>query len=129
MIFRWERRWQEEKHDIRHHTTPTIAVHFNFTHKPSNILMGGGLDDVWHNRQTNQIHIVEYKSTSTGVQSPKKEPQPLNRKSLNGIYKIGYTRQLEMYQFIARGMGFDVNDTTYFVYVDAKHYNEDRMLT
>ena len=103
--------------------------HFNFIHKPSNILMGGGLDDVWHNRQTNQIHIVEYKSTSTGVQSPKKEPQPLNRKSLNGIYKIGYTRQLEMYQFIARGMGFDVNDTTYFVYVDAKHYNEDRMLT
>ena len=103
--------------------------HFHCIHEPSNILIGGGVDEIWHNPTTNQIHIVEYKSTSTGVMSPTKEPQALNRESLNGIYKIGYKRQLEMYQFIARGMGFDVANNCYFVYVDAKHYNEEGMLT
>jgi hypothetical protein len=56
---------------------------------------------------------------------PKKEPKPVN---LEGIYKEGYKRQMDMYQFVARRMGFDVSDTGYFLYVDGQHWNVAGML-
>ena len=40
--------------------------HFNTWHRESNILFGGGLDDVWQNKETGELHIVDYKSTSQG---------------------------------------------------------------
>ena len=45
------------------------------------------------------------------------------RQNLEGFYKEGYKRQMDMYQFIARGMGFQVNDIGYFLYVDGQHWN------
>lgn len=77
-------------------------------HQPTNLMIGGGLDDVWHDRDTDQIFMVEYKSTAT-----KKTPI-----TLEGNYKKGYKRQIDMYQWILRQNGFDVSDTSYFVYVN-----------
>lgn len=99
--------------------------HFNTLHEETNILFGGGLDDVWENKQTGELHIVDYKSTAGGVMGPKKEPKPVN---LEGFYKEGYKRQMDMYQFIARGMGFQVSDIGYFLYVDGQHWNIAGML-
>ena len=48
----------------------TQSLHFgaegrmNTVHEETNLKIGGGLDDVWLNRNTNQLHIVDYKSTS-----------------------------------------------------------------
>ena len=36
-----------------------------------NLIIGGGLDDVWYNTQTDEIHIVDYKSTASGMNSGK----------------------------------------------------------
>ena len=36
----------------------------NTVHGPTHLLVGGGLDDVYFNTKTNQLHIVDYKSTS-----------------------------------------------------------------
>ena len=33
-------------------------------HEESNIKLGGGLDDIWLNTKTDELHIVDYKSTS-----------------------------------------------------------------
>ena len=99
--------------------------HFNTLHEETNILFGGGIDDVWQNVETGELHIVDYKSTSQGVMSPKKEPKKIN---LEGRWKQGYKRQIEMYQWILRRKGFPVNDTGYFVYVDGQHYGVDGML-
>ena len=99
--------------------------HFNTIHEETNILFGGGIDDVWRNVETNELHIVDYKSTSQGVMSPKKEPKEIN---LEGRWKQGYKRQIEMYQWILRRKGFQVNDIGYFVYVDGQHYGIDGML-
>ncbi|MBI2338931.1 MAG: hypothetical protein HYU99_00985 [Deltaproteobacteria bacterium] len=33
-------------------------------------------------------------------------------------WKEGYKRQMEIYQWLLRGMGFDVEETGYFVYVN-----------
>ena len=96
--------------------------HFNTIHEETNILFGGGIDDVWRNVETNELHVVDYKSTSQGVMSPKKEPKEIN---LEGRWKQAYKRQIEMYQWILRRKGFQVNDVGYFVYVDGQHYGID----
>ena len=101
------------------------ANHFNTVHEETNILFGGGIDDVWQNVETGELHIVDYKSTAQGVMSPKKEPKEIN---LEGRWKQGYKRQIEMYQWILRRKGFPVNDIGYFVYVDGQHYGVDGML-
>ena len=60
--------------------------HFNTWHRESNILFGGGLDDVWVElvrprevlgrddapKGTGKLHIVDYKSTSQGSTDPNK---------------------------------------------------------
>ena len=40
---------------------------FSVVHEPTNIRVGGGLDDVFLNTQTGQLHIVDYKSEAQGA--------------------------------------------------------------
>jgi len=104
----------------------TNETYFNAVHEASNIKLGGGLDDVFLNTETNQIHIVDYKSTAQGTKSPEKYiKKPV---SLNDPWKISYKRQMDMYVWVARQKGFDVSDTGYFVYVDAQHKDIKGML-
>jgi ATP-dependent exoDNAse (exonuclease V) beta subunit len=57
----------------------TNDSYFNATHEPSNIKLGGGVDDVFLNTETDQIHIIDYKSTAQGTQSPKRhEKKPVS---------------------------------------------------
>ena len=104
----------------------TNDTYFNTVHAESNIKLGGGLDDVFLNTHTGQIHIVDYKSTAQGTRSPiKYEKKPV---SLNDPWKISYKRQMDMYVWVARQKGFDVSDIGYFVYVDAQHKDIAGML-
>ena len=105
--------------------------HFNTLHEETNILFGGGLDDVWENIETGELHIVDYKSTA----QMRKEPKPLDETFIappedpkEPDYKAGYRRQMEMYQWIARRKGFTVSNIGYFVYVDGQHVGIDGML-
>jgi len=100
--------------------------YFNTVHEETNIKFGGGLDDVFLNTETNQIHIIDYKSQAQGTRSPNKyEVKP---SSLKDPWKIGYKRQMDMYVWVARQKGFNVSNTGYFVYVDAQHKNINGML-
>ena len=100
--------------------------HFNFVHEETNIKLGGGLDDVYFNTETNQIHIVDYKSEAQGTRAPEKySPEP---SSIEKPWKIGYKRQMDMYVWIARKKGFDVSSTGYFLYVNAQHFEKNGML-
>ena len=99
---------------------------FNFDHPESNIRFGGGLDDVFLNTETGQLHIVDYKSTAQGTRSPDKyEKKPV---SLNDSWKDAYKRQMDMYVWIMGKKGFDVSNTGYFVYVDGQHKDIEGML-
>jgi membrane peptidoglycan carboxypeptidase len=99
---------------------------FNVIHEESNIKMGGGLDDVFLNTETGQIHVVDYKSTAQGTRSPDKyQKKPV---SLDDPWKVAYKRQMDMYVWVARNKGFDVSNTGYFVYVDAQHKEINGML-
>jgi len=77
-------------------------------HKKTNLNVCGIIDDIWQHTKTGQLHIVDYKSTSTDYKI-----------SLNGQYKEGYKKQMEVYQWIFKNLGFDVSPTGYFVFANA----------
>ena len=105
--------------------------HFNTVHEQTNILFGGGLDDVWENTKTGELHVVDYKSTA----QMSSKPAPLDESFIappedpNKVdYKAGYRRQMEMYQWILRRKGFSVSNTGYFLYADGQHVQESGMI-
>ena len=83
------------------------------------------LDDVWHNPETNEIHIVDYKSTAS---AKNEEGDGLKKVVLEGAYKEGYKRQMDIYSWIMRRNGFNVSKDCYFVYVNGDQHFEDGML-
>ncbi|MBU6214434.1 PD-(D/E)XK nuclease family protein [Patescibacteria group bacterium] len=79
-----------------------------YLHEPTNILVRGGIDDVWVNPKGDLI-VVDYKATS-------KKVGPSTEDDLYDAYK----RQVEIYQWLFRRNGFSVSPTAYFVYVNGK---------
>ena len=77
-------------------------------HEETNLILRGGVDDVWINPQ-GELIIVDYKATS------KKE----GPKTADDLYP-SYKRQIEIYQWLFRRNGFKVSPTAYFVYVNGK---------
>lgn len=79
----------------------------SFLDAPTNLLITGGVDDVWKNRQ-GELVIVDYKATSKRGEV-----------NLDAEWQIGYKRQMEIYQWLFRQNGFPVSATGYFVYCNA----------
>ena len=75
------------------------------SHSGTNLILRGGIDDVWINTETNQLIVVDYKATSKKGEV-----------SIDADWQIGYKRQIEFYQWLLRGNSFDVSDIGYFVY-------------
>jgi hypothetical protein len=67
----------------------------------------GAVDDVWENLETNEFHIVNYKSTSK-----KEDP------AIDTGFGNSYKRQMEIYQWLFRKAGFKINSKGYFLYVN-----------
>ena len=76
-------------------------------HKKTNLIIDGLIDDVWVDPKGNLL-IVDYKSTST-----------VRKIDMNDKWKQGYKRQMEIYQWIFKELGFKVGNTGYFVYANA----------
>ena len=79
-----------------------------YLHRPTNLTITGGIDDVWINPQGEFI-IVDYKATSKAEEV-----------SLDAEWQIGYKRQMEIYQWLFRQNGYKVSKTGYFVYCNGK---------
>ena len=77
-------------------------------HKYTNLEICGIVDDIWINEETKEILIVDYKATSTS-----------RKISLDDEYKQSYKKQMEIYQWIFRKMGFKVSNTGYFLFANA----------
>ncbi len=78
-----------------------------YLHEQTNFLVFGAVDDLWIDID-GKIIVVDYKATSSewGV-------------SIDGNWKKGYKRQLEIYQWLFAKNGFSVSPTGYFVYANA----------
>lgn len=75
-------------------------------HEPTNLKIFGAVDDIWVNTG-GELIVVDYKATSKA-----------GKIDLEGGWGPRYKRQLEVYQWLLRGNGFDVSDTGYFVYAN-----------
>src|SRR3989338_1663137 len=75
----------------------------------TNILLTGGVDDVWINPKTQELIIADYKATSKA-----------EAVSIDADWQIGYKRQAEVYQWLFRKNDFRVSDVAYFVYCNGR---------
>lgn len=82
----------------------SLRAGITYRHPATNLLITGGVDDVWQN-PAGELLIVDYKSTSKAGEV-----------SLDADWQIGYKRQMEVYQWLFRQNGFPVSETGYFVY-------------
>jgi ATP-dependent helicase/DNAse subunit B len=55
----------------------------------TNLVVTGGIDDVWTDTKTNELTIVDYKATSTSKEI-----------TLDDAWKVTYKRQVEVYQWL-----------------------------
>ncbi len=79
-------------------------------HEETNFLIFGAIDDVWiytEGEDKDKLIIVDYKATSKDGEI-----------TLDAEWQDGYRRQMEVYQWIFRRLGFEVSDTGYFVYAN-----------
>ncbi len=70
----------------------------------TNLLITGGIDDVWVDSQ-GQLIIVDYKATSKDGEV-----------NIDAEWQLSYKRQMEVYQWLFRKNKFKVSETGYFVY-------------
>jgi len=79
-----------------------------YVHKSTNLLITGAVDDIWINKNKELI-VVDYKATSKNSEI-----------NLEADWQMGYKRQMEVYQWLLRQLGFKVSKTGYFVYCNGK---------
>lgn len=85
----------------------------NFTgvatlHAPTNLHIFGAVDDVWVDKEGG-LMVVDYKATAKDKEV-----------NLDADWQICYKRQMEVYQWLLRANGFNVNNTGYFVYANGR---------
>lgn len=81
-------------------------------YKKTNIILKGGIDDIWFNTKTNKIIVADYKSQ----QSNKEVSQ---NTYFNSPFKSGYKTQLDFYAYLLNEMGFSVSKDSYLYVCNA----------
>jgi hypothetical protein len=78
-------------------------------HNPTELMVSGGVDDIWVDDE-GELIIVDYKSTCKDGRIDKLGDSPWEKQ---------YTRQLGVYRWLLQQNGFEVNPTGYLVYANA----------
>lgn len=78
----------------------------------TNIILTGGVDDIWQNTKNGKLVVADYKS-----QANTKELEP--ESYLSDPYKEGYKIQMDFYAYLLQQMGFEVEDAAYFLVCNA----------
>lgn len=91
-----------------------IAYHDQKT----NLIIQGGVDDVWLNLDTQELVVVDYKAQS-------KNKEVSSNQYLSDPYHAGYKQQMDIYVFILKKMGFAVSAKTYFYVCNANKNKEN----
>ena len=78
----------------------------------TNIILHGGVDDIWYKPSTNELIVVDYKSQA-------KNDPVVSWKYLSDAYHESYKIQLDVYAYLLSKMGFKVFPTGYFYVCNA----------
>lgn len=78
----------------------------------TNIVLHGGVDDVWYDPVEEEVIVVDYKSQANS--------RPVTTEDyLSYVYHQAYKVQLDVYAYLLEGMGFSVSPTGYFYVCNA----------
>ncbi len=87
-------------------------------HKDTNIILTGGIDDIWQHNISKKLIIVDYKSQAKLGRVDKQD-------YLEDPYHEAYKIQMDFYAYLLSGMGFDVHQTSYFLVCNAKRDDQE----
>jgi len=76
-------------------------------HKKSGFELFGAVDDLWQEKETGRIIVVDYKATAKDEEV-----------SLDAEWQDGYKRQVEFYQWLLMRKGLNVSPIAWFVYAN-----------
>ena len=82
-------------------------------YKDTNIILTGGIDDIWQDTASGELIVVDYKSQAKSSAVNKEE-------YLSDPYHMGYKIQMDFYAYLLQEMGFSVCKTSYFLVCNAK---------
>ncbi len=87
-------------------------------YKDSNIILTGGIDDIWQDTKTKKLIIVDYKSQAKlgGIEIDQYLSDP---------FHLGYKMQMDFYAYLLKKMGFEVDKTSYFLVCNARRDRQD----
>jgi ATP-dependent exoDNAse (exonuclease V) beta subunit len=77
----------------------------------TNIILTGGVDDIWLDTKTQELIVVDYKS-----QASLHEVEPVSY--LNNVYHEGYKLQMDFYNYLLNCRGFKTSSISYFLVVN-----------
>ena len=86
----------------------SLSSGISYLDKDTNLIIKGGIDDVWFDLDNKKLVVVDYKA-----QSNSNPVEPVSY--LENQYHQGYKRQMDIYVHILRNMKFDVSDRSYFL--------------
>ena len=94
-------KWRDSlRHGLEYHVDGT------------NIVLHGGIDDIWYDQIEEKLIVVDYKSQANS--------RPVTTRSyLAGTYHQGYKIQIDVYAYLLVHMGFDVSSVGYFYVCNA----------
>ena len=96
----------------------SLTSGISYLDKETNLIIKGGIDDVWYDLDKEELVVVDYKAQSNNT--------PVETEAyLEGKYHQGYKRQMDIYVHILRNMNFKVSETTYFMVCNGEKTNEE----
>lgn len=90
------------------------SLHGGLQYEPaySNIILHGGVDDIWLDLDKNELIVVEFKSQASR--------RPVSTQYyLKGYYRESYKRQIDFYVYLLSRLGFEVSESSYFYVCNA----------
>ena len=88
----------------------------SYLDEKTNLIIHGGVDDIWFNQNEKKLVVVDYKAQSSIY--------PVNVNSyLGSEWHLNYKLQMDIYVHILRKMNFNVSDMSYFYVCNGEKTN------
>jgi len=90
------------------------SLHHGLMHRfeDTNIILTGGVDDIWQDTRDGRQIVVDYKSQAN--------TRSLDAQTyLSDVYHQAYKTQMDFYTYLLQQMGFEVAETAYFLVCNA----------
>ena len=100
------------KHEEMDHWRDSTHHGLSTRFKSTNIILQGGVDDIWWDTRSENVIVVDYKSQAA-------DKQVTAKNYLVPIHRKGYAEQIDFYAYLLQEMGFDVSDVAYFLVCNA----------